>query len=183
MADGALRGVVRKGKFPHSCNLPTGLGKTSVIAIWLIALINRPTRCRAGWYTSSTGGRSWIRPRTRSRSFARTAEAGEPAGARSATGDQHPARPVRRQPRMVGRPVSAGGHRGTVDMIGSRLLFSGYGVGFKTKPLHAGFLGQDVLLVHDEAHLEPAFRQLLVEIEKEQQGKERSSEMFGPSFA
>jgi len=28
------------GKFPPSCNLPTGLGKTSVIAIWLIALAN-----------------------------------------------------------------------------------------------------------------------------------------------
>src|SRR5207249_1854517 len=58
---------------------------------------------------------------------------------------------------------------GTVDMIGSRLLFSGYGVGFKTKPLHAGFLGQDVLLVHDEAHLEPAFQDLLIEIQKEQE--------------
>lgn len=57
---------------------------------------------------------------------------------------------------------------GTVDMVGSRLLFSGYGVGFKSKPLHAGFLGQDVLLVHDEAHLEPAFQTLLVEIEEEQ---------------
>src|SRR5207245_7290106 len=57
---------------------------------------------------------------------------------------------------------------GTVDMIGSRLLFSGYGIGFKAKPLHAGFLGQDVLLVHDEAHLEPAFQDLLVAIEREQ---------------
>ena len=28
------------GKFPSSCNLPTSLGKTSVIAIWLIALAN-----------------------------------------------------------------------------------------------------------------------------------------------
>src|SRR5438105_15162759 len=30
----------RNGKFPSSCNLPTGLGKTSVVAIWLIALMN-----------------------------------------------------------------------------------------------------------------------------------------------
>src|SRR5260370_26979607 len=57
---------------------------------------------------------------------------------------------------------------GTVDMIGSRLLFSGYGCGFKTRPLHAGFLGQDVLLVHDEAHLEPAFQTLLTAIQQEQ---------------
>ena len=57
---------------------------------------------------------------------------------------------------------------GTVDMIGSRLLFSGYGVGFKGRPLQAGFLSQDVLLVHDEAHLEPAFQTLLVEISAEQ---------------
>ena len=62
---------------------------------------------------------------------------------------------------------------GTVDMIGSRLLFGGYGMGFKGKPLHAGFLGQDVLLVHDEAHLEPAFQKLLNAIE---QGQERCNE-------
>jgi len=57
---------------------------------------------------------------------------------------------------------------GTVDMIGSRLLFAGYGCGFRSKPLHAGFLGQDVLLVHDEAHLEPAFQFLLLAIADEQ---------------
>ena len=66
---------------------------------------------------------------------------------------------------------------GTVDMIGSRLLFSGYGVGFKGKPLHAGFLGQDVLLVHDEAHLEPAFQKLIVDIEKEQRDGERTGDL------
>jgi len=57
---------------------------------------------------------------------------------------------------------------GTVDMIGSRLLFSGYGRGFKSRALHAGFLGQDTLLVHDEAHLEPAFQELIAAIESEQ---------------
>ena len=35
----------------------------------------------------------------------------------------------------------------------------------KGKPLHAGFLGQDVLLVHDEAHLEPAFQALVTAID------------------
>jgi CRISPR-associated endonuclease/helicase Cas3 len=57
---------------------------------------------------------------------------------------------------------------GTVDMIGSRLLFSGYGRGFKSRPLHAGLLGQDALLVHDEAHLEPAFQRLIEGIRDEQ---------------
>src|SRR5262245_5014560 len=31
-----------QGDFPSSCNLPTGLGKTSVIPIWLIALATSP---------------------------------------------------------------------------------------------------------------------------------------------
>jgi CRISPR-associated endonuclease/helicase Cas3 len=31
------------GDFPATCNLPTGLGKTSVIALWLIALADNPT--------------------------------------------------------------------------------------------------------------------------------------------
>lgn len=29
---------------PSSCDLPTGLGKTSIVAIWLIALTERPER-------------------------------------------------------------------------------------------------------------------------------------------
>jgi CRISPR-associated endonuclease/helicase Cas3 len=64
---------------------------------------------------------------------------------------------------------------GTVDMMGSRLLFSGYGIGFKAKPLHAGFLGQDALLVHDEAHLEPAFQKLIERIEQVQDQERKHS--------
>lgn len=53
---------------------------------------------------------------------------------------------------------------GTVDMIGSRLLFSGYGDSFRTRPHHAGLLGYDTLIVNDEAHLTPAFASLLQQI-------------------
>jgi CRISPR-associated endonuclease/helicase Cas3 len=34
----------RPDNIPASCNLPTGLGKTSVVAIWLISLASRPDR-------------------------------------------------------------------------------------------------------------------------------------------
>lgn len=54
---------------------------------------------------------------------------------------------------------------GTPDMIGSRLLFRGYGVGRSRAATHAGLLGIDTLVVHDEAHLAPVFSSVLREIE------------------
>jgi hypothetical protein len=46
---------------------------------------------------------------------------------------------------------------GTVDQIGSRLLFQGYGLGKWSRPLHAALLGVDAWVCVDEAHLVPAF--------------------------
>ncbi len=169
-----------RGDFPSTCRLPTGLGKTSVIHLWLLALAQQPHLVprrlvyvvnRRTVVDQSTEEARKLRarldtvpglreqltrlcanPQPQQIPLAISTLRGQYADNREWSAD--PARPA----------VIAG----TVDMIGSRLLFSGYGCGYKTRPLHAGFLGQDVLLVHDEAHLEPAFQALLRAIEHEQ---------------
>lgn len=153
-----------RGKVPPSCNLPTGLGKTSVIAVWLIALANGANVPRRLVYVVN---RRTVVDQTTDEvdKYKKVAVAGIPDFAVSTLRGQF----------ADNREWSADPSKpavicGTVDMIGSRLLFSGYGVGMKGKPLHAGFLGQDSLIVHDEAHLEPAFQKLIDTIQCEQSG-------------
>ncbi len=168
-----------------TCSLPTGLGKTNAIAVWLIALAARPDRVprrlvyvvnrRTVVDQTTTVAQDLRWP------FAEPHLPWHPdlhelrVKLRKLCDDDVPlAISTLRGQFADNREWSADPSRpaiicGTVDMIGSRLLFSGYGLGFKSRPLHAGFLGQDVLLVHDEAHLEPAFQDLLVAIQKEQE--------------
>jgi len=173
--------VEANGSVPRSCDVPTGLGKTAVVAVWLIGLANHPDKIprrlvyvvnRRTVVDQTTNEVEKLRANLRGAGLwerlnelcAIPLDDDEPPLAIStlrgqfADNRQWSADPAR--PAVV---------VGTVDMIGSRLLFSGYRVGFKAKPLHGGFLGQDVLLVHDEAHLEPAFQKLLIEIGEEQE--------------
>lgn len=153
--------------------LPTGLGKTLVMGVWLIALANDqkgvvPRRLvyvvnRRTVVDQSTDVAEELRNNLNEKpELAELKKKLGTLGISTLRGQFADNREWSADPSQPAIIV------GTVDMIGSRLLFSGYGVGFKAKPLHAGFLGQDVVLVHDEAHLEPAFQELLIAIEREQ---------------
>ncbi len=160
----ALFDRLAKGEVPSVVNLPTGLGKTSMVALWLLALAAGAKVPRRLVYVVNR--RTVVDQTTREveKLVENLAHLNLPKGLAVST--------LRGQ-RVDNRAWSSDPSRpavicGTVDMIGSRLLFSGYGAGFRTRPLYAGFLGQDSLFIHDEAHLEPAFQKLLEGVEAEQ---------------
>ena len=173
------------GEYPDSANIPTGLGKTSVVAIWLIALANKPhatphrlvyvvNRRTVVDQTTTEVEKLYQRLSNKPELASLAAQLREltalpcetPLAISTLRGQYTDNGEWKSDPSRPAIIV------GTVDLIGSGLLFSHYRAGFKTKPLYAAFLGQDALLVHDEAHLEPAFQKLLEAIKITQSGSD-----------
>ena len=154
------------GDIPSAIEIPTGIGKTSVMAIWLVARAEEakvPRRLvyvvdRRAVVDQATEVALLLRdfveknPSLKSRLGLRDSKALAISTLRGQYVDNR---------EWLEDPAAPAVVVGTVDMIGSRVLFEGYGVSRKMRPYHAGLLGVDTLVVLDEAHLVPPFEHLL----------------------
>jgi CRISPR-associated endonuclease/helicase Cas3 len=159
------------GGVPRVCCIPTGLGKTSFIAVWLLAYANGTALPRRLIYVVN---RRTVVDQTTDEVLKYKLAIESKTELATLKSHYNPLRISTLRGQFADNgdwyedPSEPAIICGTVDMIGSRLLFSGYGIGRNKRPLQAGFLGQDALLVHDEAHLEPAFQKLVEMIEAQQ---------------
>lgn len=154
---------------PSAMDLPTGLGKTSVIAIWLAARSLAASHL-ARRLVYVVDRRAVVDQATteavRLREQIAALALGDSLGLR---GGGLPISTLRGQfadnHEWLEDPTVPAIIVGTVDMIGSRLLFEGYACSRKMRPYHAAMLSHDTLFVLDEAHLVPPFEELLRQVE------------------
>lgn len=178
--------VLDNGRWPDVIDLPTGTGKTAVLDTALFTLAARPdvfprrivfvidrrivvdqVYKRADKIAESVGAAtSGILADIKSRLD---------IGSRR---DGPDARPLDAQPLGVaalrgGIPIDSEWARSpdqpwvmvsTIDQFGSRLLFRGYGVSRRMRPVQAGLAGNDCLVILDEMHLSRPFAQTLSDV-------------------
>ena len=158
-------------KLPSGCDIPTGLGKTAVMAIWLIARAAGARLPRRLVYVVDR--RAVVDQATEvAEQLRRQVDCDPSLPAALGLVEGLPISTLRGQHvdnrEWLEDPTSPAIIVGTVDMVGSRLLFEGYGVSRKMRPYHAGLLGADSLVLLDEAHLVPPFERLLAAIDQGQ---------------
>jgi CRISPR-associated endonuclease/helicase Cas3 len=186
--------VLRNGRWPKSLDLPTGSGKTAVldIAIFHLALEARresgrlaPARIAFVVDRRLIVDQAYERAAGILRSLdpEREGPAGEVARELIAlAGEGSPPLVVRalrggmpRESDWARTPAQPTVLISTVDQVGSRLLFRGYGISASMRPVHAGLLGSDCLIFLDEAHLSEPFRQTLDWVGHYRQARERGA--------
>jgi CRISPR-associated endonuclease/helicase Cas3 len=179
-----LEQVFRDKRWPSVLDLPTGVGKTTCIDIALFALaLDAENDARDRWCArriamvvdrrivvdqAAERGRALLHSlmtstdatvidvANRLRSLGRTGE--EPLGVFTLRGGMPKDDGWARTP---SQPLIIAS---TVDQVGSRMLIQGYGVSQSMRPVHAGVLCNDTLLLLDEVHLSEPFRQTLQQL-------------------
>lgn len=171
------RRVLDGGGWPDVIDLPTGAGKTAVLDTAVFALAVRPDVSprrvvfvidRRIVVDQVYERAQLIRDRIAAagggvlgelrRLLGGLTDAGEPLGVAALRGGIPIDGEWARRPDQPSVMVS------TVDQFGSRLLFRGYGVSERMRPVHAGLSGNDCLVILDEVHLSAAFAATLRDV-------------------
>lgn len=166
----ALLARVAEEGWPDVIDVPTGLGKTSVldVAVFAAALGVAAARRRIFYVVDRRLVVDEAFTHARRLARAVTEPGDRPVTAAVAdrlrlAGDDTPLDVTRMRGGVtwdsvwLDRPDRYAIVTGTVDQVGSRLFFRGYGVGEHSRSIDAGLVGADSLIVVDEAHLAPAF--------------------------
>lgn len=162
-----LHEELAQGRLPDAVDVPTGLGKTAVMALWLLARARNPGLPKRLVYVvdrravvdQASAEAQKLAAKLSSLGSAWRDRIGIAEGGGLAVSTLRGQLADNR--RWLEDPSCPAVVVGTVDMIGSRLLFRGFRVSPGMRPVHAGLLGADALIVLDEAHLVPPFEAMV----------------------
>jgi CRISPR-associated endonuclease/helicase Cas3 len=181
---GELFARILQGCPPRMVDLPTGSGKTDLAVVWLIALAYygtersaaKPVPRRLIWVVNRQVlvGQIYRLAQELQKTISKSLDAEllrkGLAKLCTNTDADEPFKIVQLRGQVINdrewsfSPSCPTLIIGTVDQIGSRLLFQGYGLGKRERPLQAGLFGVDAWVCVDEAHLVPAFILMLRQI-------------------
>lgn len=178
--------VLETGKWPTLLDIPTGLGKTSTVDVALFVLSSRPDIAPRRTVTVVDRrvivdqGAAHARKILQKLTEANAGILKQVAVALRELWDASPDDPpfevavlrggMPRDEAWAARPDRPVVAFSTVDQVGSRLLFRGYGVSRGMAPIHAGLLGHDALILLDEVQLSTAFAETLAAVNSRWRG-------------